>query len=369
MSRRPFLRDTQCRSLAVAVCLVACAAPLAACSGNGQGPPRRALTPEERLYNEGKYAEALPALQKALDAGRKDGALLYMIGFCREKAGGGPAARQSAWKEAEPLLEAEVKADGGATLERLYYLTVINADQQEPDRMTQYARQAVEQYEKGPTPNGLIGEDWFRLGRLHDFLAEPSESEAAYRRAASAFNKDPEANPTYHALALVKVADADFKAARHAPAAEGYDRAIAILPGTDQVTPFRHALALLAAGRYEDATARFAADRAPATATESQYGADLARKAKQAGPLDGKDADGSPVAQMPDDILLARLREAAAAFRSAREKNSYKPGDALPAEVALQQKRFVTLLAEQMVRKSAIQELCLTEGMADLVRR
>jgi tetratricopeptide (TPR) repeat protein len=368
MSRRfaPGGPDTH-RALRAALIVAAALAVLPSC--RGRGPERRPLSPAERLYIEGKYAEALPELQKAVEAGGKSGTLLYMIGFCRERVEGNVEARRSVWMEAEPLLEAEIEGPGGATLDRLYYLTVINADQNEADRMTQYARQAVEQHEKGPDPNALSGEDWFRLGRIHDFLDESSESEAAYRRAVSAFGRDPQANPAYHALSLVKVADADFKAGRHAPAAAGYDRVLKLLPGTDQVTPFRHALALLAAGRFDDAAARFAEDRDAVTATESQYGADLARKAKQAAPLDGKDTDGSAAAQMPDGILLARLKEAAAAFRGAREKHSLRPGDPLPAEVVLHQKRFVTLLSEQMVRKEKIQELCLTEGMADLVRR
>jgi tetratricopeptide (TPR) repeat protein len=368
MARRPSLcGPDSIRALGAAA--LAAAALLGLCACTERGPARRALSPAERLYIEGKYAEALAELRKTLEAGGRNGTLLYMVGFCRERVEGDAAARRATWAEAEPLLEAEIRAEGGATLDRLYYLTVINADQGESERMTQYARQAVAQHEKGPDPNALTGEDWFRLGRIHDFLGETSESEASYRRAVSAFGKDPEANPTYHALSLVKVADADFKAGRHAPAAEGYGGALKLLPGTDQVTPFRHALALLAAGHYDEAAARFAEDRDAATASESQYGADLARKAKQAGPLDGKDVDGSAAAQMPDDILLVRLKEAAARFRAARQKHSLRPGDPLPAEVVLHQKRFVTLLAEQMVRKERIQELCLTEGMADLVRR
>src|SRR5213594_3836624 len=132
--------------------------------------------------------------------------------------------------------------------------------------------------------------------------------------------------------------------------------------------PFLHGLALLAAHRFEEARTRFGADTSD-TNTESQYGVDLARKGNDVAPLGDKDTDGVPLVSIPDEGLQARIREAARAFRSAREKNSYRPGDTLPAEVALHQKRFVALLVEYFARTRAIQEFCLREGIADLVRR
>jgi len=65
----------------------------------------------------------------------------------------------------------------------------------------------IEQFEKGSNPNALSGEDWFRLGRLHDLLVEPSEAEAAYRRSVSAFTKEKSGSAIYRSLALAKVAN------------------------------------------------------------------------------------------------------------------------------------------------------------------
>jgi len=86
-------------------------------------------------------------------------------------------------------------------------------------------------------------------------------------------------------------------------------------------------------------------------------------------PLDEKDTDGAPFRALPEGALQARVLEAAKAFRAAREKNSYRPGDPLAPEVALHQKRFCALIGEYFVRTQAIQEFCLHEGIADLVRR
>jgi tetratricopeptide (TPR) repeat protein len=342
------------------------AAAALACGGQpARGPSGAAPS----LYDQGKYKEALPVLRQAYDAGERNGILLYQLGYCRQVVEGKTEERKTVWKEARPLLEKEVAATGGATLERLYYLTVICSDDQAYDGMTQYARQAVEQFEKGPDPNGLTGDDWFRLGRLHDFLQEASEAEASYRRALSSYRKSKGTGTAYEALTLAKVGDLDYHQARFADAADEYDRAVALLPENVQVNPFRHGLALLATGKFEPAAAAFATDRQEATVTESQYAADLARKAKEVSTLPDKDRDGAPIPGISDEMLQKRIQEASKQLRAVRTKNSMKPGDPLPAEVADAQRRFVSLLREVLIRRKAIQDFCLQENIADLVRR
>src|SRR3989442_1200755 len=338
----------------------------AACSKESLA--RRTATRGMALYDQGKYAEAMPLLKEATDAGLQDGILLYQLGYCREVAEHKPDVRKETWKQAEPLLAREISQTGGATLERLYYLTVISSDQGVYDRMTQDARQAARQYDNGPDPNALNGDDWFRRGRLHDFLQESSEAEAAYRRSASVFSKSKGGNGSYQSLALAKVGDFDMNAGRYSSAAEEFDEALKLFPANQQIRPFRHALALLAVRRFDDAIARFVADHGDSN-VESQYGADLARKMKDVAPLEANDIDGASFGSIPDDVLPVRVGEAAKAFRAAREKNKFRPGDPLPAEVALHQKRFVALLGEYFVRTKSLQEFCLKEGIADLVRR
>jgi len=361
-SRSPSPLSLFLRAFPAAGLIVLCAG----CSGESRA--RGALMEATALYDQGKCAEALPLLQKARAAGLEDGALLYQIGYCREAVEGRPEGRRETWNEAEPVLVREIAQAGGATLVRLYDLTVIHSDRQEWDKMNQYARQAIEQFEKGPDPNALTGEDWFRLGRLHDLLVEPSEAEAAYRRSVSAFARTKGGSAIYRSLALAKVAELDLERARYPIAANGFDEALTLYHANNQVRPFLQGLALLAAHRFEEAAARFGEDTSDTNA-ESQYGADLARKAKDVAPLDDKDIDGVPLASIPEDVLQARVRDAAKAFRAARDKNSYRQGDPLPAEVALHQKRFAALLGEYFVRTRAMQEFCLHEGIADLVRR
>lgn len=337
----------------------------------GACPSSRSQAPDpaQTLYDQGHWNEALPLL-KAKQEKQPSGALLYQIGFCQGMIEGPHSeSRRKSWAEAGPILEKELAASGGATLDRLYYLTVISYDQGNEASLRKYGRQAVDQIEKGPDPNSLSGEDWFRFGRIHEFLSETSESQAAYRRAVSAFAKRPAANPSYQALALIRVGDQEFQAHHYKEAVAEYDEALKIAPDLKQVRLFTYGLALLGADRYDDAIAAFGKDREEETVTESQYAADLARKAKEAGGLDTHDLDGAPIAEMPTAGLDPRIREAASQFRDARTKNSWKNGDPLGAEVAHFQKRFVSLLRERLLQEQAMQDFCLQEGIADLVRR
>jgi tetratricopeptide (TPR) repeat protein len=367
MSATTFLRRT---GRAASVVALATAAILLGCGrSEKQAGPAAPLDPGQVLYSQGKYAEALPLLEKSLDSDRS-GTRLYQTGFCKGAVEGqAGTSKQKLWDEAAPLLEKEIAAPGGATLDRLYYLTSISYTKKDLDATRKYARQAVDQIEKGPDPNALTGEDWFRLARLHEFLQEGSESEAAYRRAISFFNKTPALNPSYQALTVARIADLDFDGLRYDLASVGYDAALKLVPGLDQVKPFRYGVSLLAVGRLDEAIAEFAKDRDPDSQTESQYAGDLARKAKEAGGLVSADSDGVTIAGMAIDGLEERIRKSGKAFRAAREKNSYKPGDPLTAELADAQKHFASLLRERLLQTRELQEFCLKEGLADLVRR
>lgn len=360
---------------AAAAALLVIALAAATCRGRdgdqtGSTAPAPPSDPAQALYNQGKYDEALPLLEKSATDG-KSGTLLYQIGFAKGAQNPASAAtvRHPFWSEARPLLEKEIAAPGGATLDRLYYLAVIAFDEADHQGMEKYARQAVDTIEKGDAGPRLNGEDWFRLARLHDFLREPSEAEAAYRRALSAFRKVPALNPTYQALTLARVGDLDYDDKRFEEALTAYEEALTIAPTFEQVKPFRRGMTLLLAGRADEAVASFKADRDPETVTEAQYAADLALKVKAVGGLARSDTDGTPLPGMELDGLDARIRDAAKAYKAGREKHSYKPGDALSAELSDQQKRFASLLIMRLAEAQEVQEFCLKEGIAELVRR
>jgi tetratricopeptide (TPR) repeat protein len=340
------------------------------CSSGGEAARKSAPPdPAQVLYAQGKYAEALPLLEKAA-AERRTGSLLYQIGYCKGVAEGTEgASKKKLWSEARPLLEQEIAAPGQATLDRLYYLTVISSDDGQAEATRKYGRQAVDTIEKGEAQSHLSGEEWFRLARIHEFLEEPSEAEAAYRRSVSAFRTAPAVNPTYQALALARVGDLDLDNRHYEAAADEFAEALKLVPGLNQIQPYRNGIALFGAGRFDDAIAAFGSDRDPRTMTESQYASDLARRTKEAGGVIPSEPDGVPIDKMPLESLEGRIKEATTALRAAREKNSYKPGDPLAPEIADRQRRFASLLRERFLQTGELQEFCLQEGLADLVRR
>src|SRR5436309_10304117 len=68
----------------------------AACSK--QSLARRTAARGMELYEQGKYAEALPLLKEASDAGLRDGILLYQLGYCHDVAEKKPDVRRDTWK-------------------------------------------------------------------------------------------------------------------------------------------------------------------------------------------------------------------------------------------------------------------------------
>ncbi len=330
------------------------------------------------LYQEGRFEESLPLLRADLESGA-DGALLYRVGFVEYLLDADREKRMRTWGEAERLLEADIASDGNATLEYLYYLSKINAEQYDDDVMRRFARIAVEKFEDEGDPGLLNGADWYRLGYLHELMNNASRAEAAYRRAGSIFEKQSEGQQVYRALASARIADLDFDGGRYEKAAGAYDRSASLAPVLNLVHPFQHGLALFGAGRFDEAIARFeevqggdghgAAGADPENLFgEAQYAADLTRMAVEVGGVVGEDVDEMPLTKMLDEVLLSRIRDSARAYRRVREKYAYRPGDPLPSEMKPHQRRFVSLLRERLIRDAGIIEFLQRESVSDLVR-
>ena len=330
------------------------------------------------VYEEGRFEESLPLLRADLESGA-DGALLYRVGFVEYLLDANREKQMRTWGEAERLLEAEIASRGDATLDRLFYLAKINAEQYEDDVMRRFVSLAVEKFEDEGTPDLLSGADWYRLGYLHELMNDDSRAEAAYRRAGSVFEKQPEGQQIYRALASALIADLDFDGGRYERAAGAYDRAVALAPVLNLVHPFQHGLALFGAGRFDESITRFAevqpGDGHRITGTdpenlfnEAQSAADLARMAIDVGELAGEDFDEMASTKMLDEALLHSIREAARKYRGVRGKYAYRRGDPLPSEMKDFQRHFVALLRERLIRDGKIIGFLNSESISDLVR-
>lgn len=350
-------------SCALLLAATLCIIPGTSCNGTNSR-----LTPAERLYNQGEYREALPLLREQ-EGTQRTGTVLYQLGYCVYVVEGDEEKRNLLWQAAVPLLEQELNAPDGVTLERLYYLAAIHMRQGDHAAMREYSQRAVDEIENGPQMTHLSGEDWFRLARIHDWLNEPSEAEAAYRRAASAFRTDgPADNPTYQTLALVRIADLDFINLRYQTAADSYDEAFALVPDSEEIRPFNHGLSLLAIDQFSDSIPRFMADNDPETMEESRVAAEIARMAEEVKPLIEEDFDGMKVDSMKPEVLANRVMESGAALMQARNRNSYKPGDPLVPDLVTKQRRFVSLARHWLIMNRSIGAFLDREGLGELVR-
>lgn len=325
-------------------------------------------TPAEALYNQGKYGEALPLLREQ-EGSRRTGTLLYQLGYCVFAVEGDEAERKVLWDAAVPLLEQELSAPEGATLERLYYLAAIHMTNGDHEAMRRFSHRAVDEIEKGPEMTRLDGESWFRLARIHDWLNEPSEAEAAYRRAVSAFRAHgPADNPAYQGLALARVADLDFLNLSYQSAVLSYDEAFAAVPESGEIKAFNHGLSLLAVGRFAEARDRFMGDQDPKTRDESSLGAVIARMCEETKPLLEEDFDGMKLGTMPIGTLQNRVLESSGAYMQVRNRYSYKPGDPLVPDLVDKQRRLVSLVREWVIRKREIRAFLEQQGLAELFR-
>jgi len=311
-----------------------------------------------RLYDRGDYDGALPLLEESVSQGVDDGQVFYRLAYIYEVKGQ-PDKVRSAREKAEPLLARQAASEGG-TLEDSYYLTALYAGLQRAEDMRKAAEAGVKKFGQR---SDLSGEDLFRLGRLHQFAGRGELAAAAYRKATEAMAKEPDPNPILFALALISDAGTDLQARRYTEAAQKLEKAESLNPKSPP-DGYRMALADLGAERYAQARERFGRVRDEATATEAQYGADVARHLEVLGKKVEKTADGKTFLEMDNVALEASLKAAAQSYREAKGG-----GKAHPESLAEAERLFFSLTAEWMLRGNSLREVSLSGKFADLIRQ
>jgi Tfp pilus assembly protein PilF len=319
---------------------------------------QKAASEGAKLYDRGEYDAALPLLEKAAAKGLNDGQLQYQLAYIYESKGERDKAR-AAREKAEPLLAKQVQS-GKATLEDSYYLTALYRYLQRPTEMKKTAEDGIKKF--APRPD-LSGEDLFRLGRLYQFAGNGELSAATYHKAAQAMAGEKDPNAVLYALALSSDAGADLQARRYAEAAEKLEKAKGLNPKAPP-SSYQIALAELGAGQLEEARQHFAEVHDPDTASEAQYGADVAARLQKCGGRMEQGADGKPFAEMDNAAVQEALGAAAQSFREAKQVDQ---GD--PAKLQEAERLFFSLAAEWMLRGSSLRDLSLSGNYADLIRR
>ncbi|HEV8336828.1 MAG TPA: hypothetical protein VGR67_10455 [Candidatus Polarisedimenticolia bacterium] len=322
---------------------------------------KRAAEEGGRLYDEGKYDEALPLLEKAADQGIDDGELFYQLAYVYDLKSMADKSR-SYRERAVPLLEKKARAKEG-NLESWYYLTAVYANLDRTDDVAKASREGISRYGE---KTGLSAEDQFRLGRLYQFAGDGSRGAAAYRRSVEAFTAAAHPNPVLFALALLADARTDFSSHRYAEASKKLDRAAALAP---RLAPplYERALTHLGAGDLEKAAAEFAQVRDENLLTEAQYGADVARRLGAAGGATDKTSEGKSLLELDSAALGEAIQKAAEGLKAARGAEAAGKGGGETRRAS--ERVFFSLVAEWMLRGNSIREQALSGGYADLIRQ
>jgi tetratricopeptide (TPR) repeat protein len=322
---------------------------------------KRAAEEGGRLYDEGKYEEALPLLEKAADQGIEDGELFYQLAYVYEFKSMADKSR-SYREKAIPLLEKKARSKRGS-LESWYYLTAVYANLDRTDEVAKAAREGIARYGE---KTGLSAEDQFRLGRLYQFAGDGSRGAAVYRRAVEAFEASAHPNAVLFALALLADARTDFSSRRYAEASKKFDRAAPLAPWLAP-SPYERALLHLGAGELDKAAAEFAQVRDENLLTEAQYGADVARRLGGAGGATDKTSEGKSFMELDNAALGEAIQKAADGLKAARDAESAGKGGGETRRAS--ERLFFSLVAEWMLRGNPIREQALSGGYADLIRR
>jgi tetratricopeptide (TPR) repeat protein len=334
-----------------------------------------------RLYNQGRYDEALVDLEGLDAAGAADGALLYRLFFC-ERATGHEEAAQKALERARQALEKELAT--ATSIEVPFYLANTYSNLGKLGDAQGVAREAIAKLEAGTyTPPGTaIGA--FQLGKLYQDAGKSGDAVRAYRKAVDGFDlKDGryEGNARW---ALRYIGSAAYAQGDFA----GSDAAFARLTGLGGALPSDWsalAAARVRLGQYASAAEAWkaAVKLDPAGADDARYSARLAETAATVAPLPLKAPDGKTFAAMVQTELEAVLKEQAATARSlqarAAEAMRGATKDAPPHDlepklrVELQDKLnaarsvFLAAALEYSVRRFPLRETAFREGYAVLV--
>jgi len=334
-----------------------------------------------RLYDQGRYDEALVDLQ-GLDAARAaDGPLLYRLFFC-ERAAGHEDAAQKALERARQTLEQEIGT--AHSIEVPFYLANTYANLGKPGEAQGVAREAIEKIDSGiyVVPDTPIGA--FQLGKLYQDAGRSADAVRAYRKAVDGFDfKDGryEGNARWalRYIGSAAYAQGDFV---------GSETAFARLTGLGGALPSDWnalAAARVRLGSYGGAAEAWSAavKLDPAGADDARYSARLAETAVTLAPLPEKATDGRPLTSLAQDELESQLKEQAAAARAlqaraaagmrAGEKDSapHRLDPKLRGELAGQllatRKLFVAAALEYAVKRYPLRETAFREGFAVLV--
>ena len=354
-------------TLAAAALAVTLCAGLVAADDDLQG--RRASAFE--LYDQGRYAEARPLLERLEADGPADGVLLYRLYYCQRVAN--DAAARGTLDRARGLLEKEL--DGAADLEIPFYLANAYRNAGRLSDARGVAARTTERVESGELTEPADGFEMFRLGKLYADQERVAEASDWYARSLELLADDESggAGP-YVAWAARYLSERAWDDEDYESSAE-YLGLIVAGGGGSAADLDRLAVANCRLERYGEA--KMAWKRAekldPATANRPRYAWHLAEQAEEIGRLPGTAPDGRPWAELSkaelEQLLLDQAQVVGEAMTEVEESQKLKKKRRKQLQRGIDAARPIFFRAglEYVLRGYGIRETAFFGGYAPLI--
>jgi tetratricopeptide (TPR) repeat protein len=340
-----------------------------------------ALEKGVEAYLAGRYAEALPELEKARDAGQSSGSLLYMLGYCYEAVRHDTPASTSAFDAAFEALKKEAEAPK-PQLESVFYLSNMYLNRRDPEGSKTAAAAGTAAIESKRIKVAKDGVSQFRAGKLYLDAGQRDKAVDYHRRAVAAFQKSDTPPPEYYRRALETVALENRGKGDAEAAADTWEKLVAMNPQTPDAD-WNLGLAQLRAGRYEKAKASFERARKAGgdRGQDAYYASGLAAGGQEvvsAGiKIPTKDG-GKAIASLTDEEIDTRVKtivaEAGPLLNREVKEGEYQvvlnpkgrkkvaPGPKLAQQIGERHARFVALVSEILLRNKASLQTKAFEG-------
>ncbi|HEY3176129.1 MAG TPA: tetratricopeptide repeat protein [Candidatus Polarisedimenticolia bacterium] len=368
----------------------------------GSAPSGKQLAAEgQKLYDEGKFGEALLKFEQAIKAGAEGGDLFYQTGYCLKVVRQDQESSRQYMTRAAPLLEKALEGKGASPAPYYYLAAIYTVELADWERGSAVAKRGVAQVEGGAFKKATDGASLFQIARLYTIAGDKDKAIAWYERSAAAFDSAKAPNREYRVAALLQLATYYNGKQDFARASEWFGRLLAVDPGRD-AERITAGMAMTKAERYAEAAAilrtGFLTDE---MATEANY---LVRVLDRYIALQGP-AVPEEVRKLDEAGLSQAIDKAAATLGGIRQKDEEEFQKSIPppeepktvwkatksgqriqvkvpppepapvtppppsAERQAAEKEFFGLLLEYVRRGHLIREFCLGKGLAALIFR
>ena len=341
-------------------------------------------------YLAGRYADALPDLERIHLAGSANGSDLYMLAFCYDSVKHDADASGKTYADAQVALEREVAARK-PQLESYFYLSNLYLYvRRDPEKSRATATAGLQAIDAKKIKVGKDGTAQFRAGKLAADAGKDDRSLEFYRRAIDAYSNEKTPPPAYLSRALNGVARADLGRSDPVVVADMWRKLLELDPSVPGGR-WSLGLASLRAGRWQEAHDAFqkVKEADPLQSDEAFYALSIASAAadhtKSGGMIPLKDSDGKSFESLDASEIEKRIGDDAKAAQEVvtataavdqveilppvREKGRRRvfPGPAIAKRIAEIRGRFLALAIQMLVRGTPLQEKAFQGGYAPFV--